>query len=158
MNKSIVIYYTWAGHTKAMAEIISNLTGAALLEINPTTPYSDNYNTVVVQAKKEIQDGYLPSIKTSDYDLTRFDTIYIGTPIWWGTMAPPLASFLKEQDFKGKTIMPFSTHGGGGKGHCDSDIEKLCSGAQIMPMHTAYEGGGKTAEKDMAAWIENNLK
>ena len=62
MNKSIVIYYTWAGHTKAMAEIISNLTGAALLEINPTTPYSDNYNTVVVQAKKEIQDGYLPSI------------------------------------------------------------------------------------------------
>ena len=85
MNKSIVIYYTWAGHTKAMAEIISNLTGAALLEINPTTPYSDNYNTVVVQAKKEIQDGYLPSIKTSDYDLTRFDTIYIGTPIWWGT-------------------------------------------------------------------------
>ena len=52
MNKSIVIYYTWAGHTKAMAEIISNLTGAALLEINPTTPYSDNYNTVVVQAKR----------------------------------------------------------------------------------------------------------
>ena len=107
MNKSIIIYYTQAGHTKAMAEIISNLTEAALLEINPTTPYSDNYNAVVAQVKKEIQDGYLPSIKTADYDLTRFDTIYIGTPIWWGTMAPPHASFLNEQDFRGKTIMPW---------------------------------------------------
>lgn len=157
MSKSIVIYYTWAGHTKSMAEIISEKTGAELVEIKPQTPYSDNYNTVVTAAKEEIKKGYLPPIEEVNCDLTQYDTVYIGTPIWWGTMAPPLMTYLKEQDFSGKTVMPFSTHGGGGKGHCDTDIEKLCTDAKVMSMYTAYEGGGRNAEKEIAVWIKNNL-
>lgn len=72
-------------------------------------------------------------------------------------MAPPLAAFLNKNDFSGKTVMPFSTHGGGGKGHSDRDIEKMCVGANVKAMYTAYEGGGAVAEKEMAAWIKNNL-
>ncbi|MGI6028319.1 MAG: flavodoxin [Candidatus Heteroscillospira sp.] len=157
MGKSIVMFYTWSGHTRKMAEIIAGLTGADLLEIEPVTPYSKSYNAVVNQAKNEIKTGYLPAIKPAEIDLSLYDVVYIGTPIWWGTMAPPLAACLSSRNFVGKTVMPFSTHGGGGKGHADRDMEKLCAGASIKPMYTAYEGGA-AAEKEMAEWIQNNLK
>lgn len=157
MSKSVVVFYTWAGHTKKMAEMIASRTGADLLEIEPVTAYSQNYNTVVNQAKEEIKKGYLSELKPVECDLSQYDVVYIGTPIWWGTMAPPLATFLNRNDFSGKTVMPFSTHGGGGKGHSDRDIEKLCAGANVKAMYTAYEGGGVAAEKEIAAWIENNL-
>ena len=157
MGKSIVVFYTWSGHTRKMAEIIAKLTGADLLEVEPKTPYPQNYNTVVNQAKEEIKKGYLPEIKPTACDLTQYDVVYMGTPIWWGTMAPPLATFLNTHNFSGKTILPFSTHGGGGKGHSDRDIKNFCAGANVKSMYTAYEGGGKNAEKEIAAWIQNNL-
>lgn len=157
MSNSIIIFYTWSGHTKRLAEIIANLTGADLLEVEPVTTYTQNYNMVVNQAREEIKKGYLPEIKTVECDLSQYEVVYIGTPIWWGTMAPPLATFLNRQDFSGKTIMPFSTHGGGGKGHSDRDIEKMCAGAYVKTMYTAYEGGGGTAQKEISTWIHKNL-
>lgn len=156
MSKSIVIFYTWAGHTKEMVKIIAAQTDADILEVLPVTPYSTNYGTVVDQAKKEINAGFHPPIKKMDYDLSAYDVVYIGTPIWWGTMAPPIATFLSENDLSGKTVMPFSTHGGGGKGHSDKDIAKLCPNATVLDMYTAYEGGGRSAEKEITAWIKKS--
>lgn len=157
MSKSIVVYYTWAGHTKKMAETISTLTGAQLHEVMAETPYSGDYSAVVEQAKREIRENFRPAIEDPDFDLSCYDVIYVGTPIWWGTMAPPLATFLSGHDLSGKTLMPFSTHGGGGKGHSDGDIARLCPGARVMDMYTAYEGGGAKAEKEMADWIKKAL-
>lgn len=154
MTRGIVAYYTWSGKTRIMAEIIARKSGAELLEIKPVTPYTEDYNAVVEQAKREISKGYQPAIRPVDVDMSRYEAVYIGTPIWWGTMAPPLVTFLSGQDWQGKIVMPFSTHGGGGKGHSDRDIAKLCAGAKIMKMYTAYEGGGSSAEKDISAWLE----
>lgn len=156
MNKSIVVYYTWSGKTRKMAEIIAAQTGAGIVEIIPQTPYTNNYNAVVAQAKAEIQKGYLPPIQRVECDLSQYKYVYVGTPIWWGTMAPPVATFLSENNFDGKIIMPFTTHGGGGKGHSDRDIAKMCKGATVADMFSVHEGGGKSAEKELAAWIKKN--
>ncbi len=156
MKKSVVVYYTWSGKTKKMAEIIAGKTGADLVEIKLEEPYTENYNEVVAKAKKEINEGYRPVICPTDVELERYEVVYVGTPIWWGTMAPPLASYLEANNFNGKTVMPFSTHGGGGKGHSDRDIAKLCQGAKIMEMYTVYEGGGCFAEKEISEWIQKN--
>lgn len=94
--KSLIVYYTWSGKTKGMAEIIARLTGADLLEIKPETPYTTDYNKVVEQAKKEIREGYRPIIAPVHAELELYHVIYIGTPIWWGTMAPPLAAFWRN--------------------------------------------------------------
>lgn len=155
--KSVILFYTWSGQTKKMAEIIAKKTGADILEIKASTPYSQTYDAVVKQAKDEIRKGFLPEINDTDCDLSRYDVIYIGTPIWWGTMAPPLATFLNSHDFSGKIVMPFSTHGGGGKGHSDRDIAKLCAGAEVKEMYIAYEGGGNKAEKEISRWIADNI-
>ena len=156
MKKSIVIYYTWSGRTKGMAATIASLTGADVLEILPATPYTQDYNAVVKQAKQEIRQGLRPPIRETGCDLRGYEVVYLGTPIWWGTMAPPLAAFMEGQDFSGKTVMPFSTHGGGGKGRSHQDIAALCPGATVLEMYTAYEGGGKNASKEIAAWIQRN--
>ena len=154
MSKSVVVYYTWAGHTREMAKIIAAQMGADIQEVLPKIPYATNYSAVVDQAKKEINAGGRPPIKKMDFDLSKYDVICIGSPIWWGTIAPPIATFLSENDFNGKTVMPFTTHGGGGKGHSDNDIAKLCPNAKTMDMYTAYEGGGPSAEKEIALWIK----
>lgn len=156
MKNSVVVYYTWSGKTKRMAEIITEQTGADVLEIKPETPYTTDYNRVVTQAKEEIRQNKRPAICPVKTDWDKYETVYVGTPIWWGTMAPPLATFLEQQDFTGKTVMPFSTHGGGGKGHSDRDIAKLCKGAEMKPMYTAYEGGGQAAKQEMEQWIREN--
>lgn len=155
-KKEIVLYYTWAGHTRAMAEIIAAQTGADRKEILPKAPYSADYNTVVKQAKKEIREGFFPSLEPIDIDLRQYDTIYLGSPIWWGTIAPPVATYLSENDFSGKTILPFTTHGGGGKGHADRTIAEMCPQASVAEMYTAYEGGGANAKAGLSAWLEKN--
>lgn len=71
-------------------------------------------------------------------------------------MAPPIAMFLSENDLSGKTVMPFSTHGGDSKGHSDRDIAKLCPNAKVLDMYNAHEGSGRSAEKEIAAWIKKN--
>ena len=145
MMNSIVLYYTWSGKTREMAQIICEFTGADKEQIVPQIPYSSHYSEVVIQA--------------IDIDFSKYDVIYIGTPIWWGTMAPPVATFLSQTDLHDKIIMPFSTHGGGGKGHADRDIKNLCKGAEVKDMFTAYEGGGRLAKRDIGKWIdESGLK
>ncbi|MDO4573111.1 MAG: flavodoxin [Clostridia bacterium] len=156
MTRSIIVYYTWSGRTREMAERIAARTGADIWEILPETPYTQDYNAAVRQAKKEIREGYCPALRQPLPSLEAYDTVYVGTPIWWGTMAPPVAAFLKQCDWSGKTVMPFSTHGGGGKGRADRDIARLCPGAQVMDMYTAYEGGGKAADREIAAWLGRN--
>lgn len=157
MKKSIIIFYTWSGNTRKLAEIIANYTGADLLEIEPVVPYSSHHGTVVKQAKEEIKKGYLPELKSIECDLSQYDIVYLGTPIWWGTMAPPLTTFLSDHDFNGKIIMPFCTYGGKPK-HCyDRDIEKLCTDAIIKPLFITFKDGGKDADRNIKAWIEMNL-
>ena len=153
-KKSIVVFYTWSGRTREMAEEIHRQTGADLLEVQPETPYSQNYHEVTMQAKDEIRRGYLPPLQNAECDLTAYEVVYVGSPIWWGTIAPPLATFLTNHDFDGKIVMPFSTHGGGGKGHSDKDIGKLCANTRVMKMFTVYEGGGASLSHDIAGWIK----
>ncbi len=99
-----VIYFTWSGRTGEMARIISRLTGASIQEILPETPYALNYNAVVNQGKKEISAKFQPPIKKLDLDLSQYDVFFIGTPIWWGTMAPPITTFLKKMIFVGRFV------------------------------------------------------
>ena len=141
MSKSAVVFYTWGGQAKTMAEEIAKLTGADIIEVKPKTPYSDNYSTCVKDAKKEMDEGKLPELTETDFDMSAYDTVYLGSPIWFGTIAAPIAAFLTEVDLTGKTVKPFVTHGGGGKGHTDKDVAALCPGADVKPTLAVYEGG-----------------
>ena len=151
MSNVLVAYYSYSGNTKAVAEKIKELTGGDLFEIKTVQEYPRNYNDIVNQAKQEKAQNYKPEL-ANGCDISKYDTIYIGTPVWWYTFATPIRTFLAENDFSGKTIKPFCTHGGGGESDTYKDIQKLCPKAIVKEGYASFENSAKATD------IENRIK
>lgn len=132
MTKILIAYYSWSGNTKTVAQEIQKIVGGDLYEIEAVDAYPKNYNACVDQAKQEIASEYKPKLKPNSIDTSQYDTIFLGSPVWWYTVAPPIATFLSENDFSGKRIAPFCTHGGCGLSKCATDIAKMSPKATVL--------------------------
>jgi len=152
MKNCLVVYYSHSANTKELAKVIQQITEGAIYEVQPRDAYPTEYNSVVEQAKKEIRSGYRPPLKTVMEHVENYDTIFIGTPNWWSSVAPPIATFLESYDLSGKTIIPFCTHGGGGFGHIENDVKKLCKNSTILPGLAVY--GGTGAGSKVESWLK----
>lgn len=107
------------------------LTGADIEAIEPAAPYSRDYDAVVDQAHRDVNRNFKPELKPLGVNLADYDTIIVGTPTWWYKMASPVLTFLSENSFAKKNVALFSTHAGWA-GTTVRDMEKLCSGANII--------------------------
>lgn len=155
-GKILVAYYSYSGNTRFAAEQIRNVTGGDLFEIRPVKAYPADYNACVELAKKEIRAGVKPELAENVRDFAKYEVIFIGSPNWWGTMAPPVATFLTRNDVAGKTVVPFFTHGGGMQ-RCESDVRKLCSKASVLKA-AAFSGGSiRSAGKAIADWVGESV-
>lgn len=153
MSNILIVFYSHSGNTRRIAESIQEETQGDLFEVEPISAYPTSYNAVVEQAKKEIQAGFRPEIKEMPEGIELYDTVFVGSPIWWHTMAPPVATLLAGLKWSGKTVVPFCTHGGGGAGRMEKEIAKLCSGADCKPgLVVSGNGGGKLAQQ-VAEWL-----
>lgn len=153
-EKILVAYYTWSGNTGRIAHAIHRATGGTLFEIRPEAPYPSEYGAVVDQAQKEIGAGFRPALAENLDDIDSWDTLFIGTPNWWSTMAPPVAAFLAGKALAGKTVAPFVSHGGGGLARCASDIAAACPGAKLLPAYDMYGASGDLTAK-VSAWLDS---
>ena len=117
-------------------------------------PYSRDYNTCLEQAKQDQQTGARPELKTRITDMARYNVIFLGYPNWWGTMPMPVASFLEQYDFSGKTIVPFVSSGGSGLGRSVADITRLCPSVTIAEGLAVRSNGGASLSSDMDAWLK----
>ncbi len=149
----LIVYFSRSGNTRRIAELIHQKVGGTLYEIQVRVPYPDAYNAVVDQAKQEIQAGYKPALRSTLDDVEAYDTIFIGSPNWWNTIAPPVATFLSEYDLSGKTVVPFCTHGGGGLGQIGRDIAKLCPQSTVLSSFEIYGSGRGDAQARVSAWL-----
>lgn len=104
--KPLIVYYSWSGNTRALARHLATATGGTLFELAPKTPYPSAYHACTEQAKKDIASGLRPALESLP-DLSAVDTVLIGSPNWWGTVAPPVSTFLENAALKGKRL-PFS--------------------------------------------------
>ncbi|MEY8001767.1 flavodoxin [Clostridium sp. Mt-5] len=125
MDKKLIVYYSYTNNTKKVAEKIQKATGSDICRIETVKPYTGDYNSVVDQGKQEVDSGYKPAIKPLSVNLEDYDTIILGTPVWWYTYSPAVATFLSKYDLSGKKIIPFVTNGGW-IGHTIKDIQKVC--------------------------------
>lgn len=153
-QKVLVVYFSYGGNTQIIANRIQELTKGDILRIEPVNPYPESYNAVVEQAKKEIEANYKPAIKNKIGDMGRYDVIFVGSPNWWGTIAPPVATFLSGHDFPGKTIVPFITHEGSRMGRSVSEIKKLCPSATVSDGFSIRGSSVKTAGEDVRKWLQ----
>jgi len=150
-KKALIAYYSLSGNTRDIAQKIQKLTGGIIFEIKPLSAYPNNYDEVVNIAQVEKEHNTKPEL-IDNGDISFYDTIFIGTPVWWYTFASPIRTFLTEHDFTGKTIIPFCTHGGGGESSTFKEIEELCPNAIIKNGFVSYENTAKLPE------IENWLR
>ena len=153
-KKILIAYFSWGGNTKIIAEKIQDKVDSDIFRIEPETPYPKNYNeTVYTVAKKQHEENIHPELK-ENIDISNYDTIFVGTPAWWFTMAPPVMTFLEKNNFEGKTIIPFITHGGGGGYKISDDMEKLAKGSKVLPPLVVFGGGDINYDKEITLWLE----
>ena len=152
--KILVVYYSYSGITRRLAEDIALITGGGLREIKPQKPYSFSYNTAVKKAREEIERGYCPPLIQGTESVEDADIIFIGSPNWLKTFAPPILSFLKAVDLDGKTIIPFCTHGGGGFGRMIEDYKNECKNS-IIKEGIALKGDYSFDE--LQNWLNSNM-
>jgi len=129
--KPLIVYYSYSGITRRLAEDIALITDGNLRELKPQKPYSFSYNTAVKEARAEIEKGYCPPLLQGAEPIEDTDVIFVGSPNWLKTFAPPVLSFLRSVDLSGKTIIPFCTHGGGGFGRMIEDYKRECKNSII---------------------------
>ena len=152
-RKTLIIYYSRSGHTREAAKKIQAQTGGDLLEIETAKPYPREYADVVQQAKQEIEADYKPELKSKVENIASYDVVFIGSPIWWGAIAPPVASFLAKNDLAGKTVVPFVTHARSGLAQSVGDIKKLAPAAKVLD-GLAIEGSKvNEANEKLTSWL-----
>lgn len=153
-NKKVLIaYFSWSGNTKTIAEKIHAQTGGNIFRIETAVPYPEDYNEAAYGvAKKQHEEGTKPELKDNG-DVSGYDIIFVGTPAWWYEMAPAVKTFLSENNFEGKIIVPFITHGGGGKYTIADDMAKLAKGAKVLSPFVVYEHGNTNTDKEIAEWL-----
>lgn len=141
------------GNTEVAAGMIRELTGADMFKIEPLQAYSKNYNKCIAQAQEDQRQDARPELKNYPENLDSYDVIYLGFPNYWGTMPMPVFTFLEHFDFSGKTIRPFCTHEGSGKGGSENDIRKLCPSAKVESGIGIRGGSVQWANRDIQGWI-----
>jgi flavodoxin len=137
-GKAVIVYYSQSKvrNTAVVASWIQKQLGCELIAIEPVEPYPVAYSQTLKVATQERKDGTQRAIKAVP-PLDGFDIVFLGSPIWYGTYAPPMATFLKEHPLADKTLVPFSTHGGGGAPLFEEDIRKACPDATVLKGFTA---------------------
>lgn len=132
-KKALVIYYSQTSNTKTVAQEIATRLGADIEEIVPVKPYDGDFQATISRCMQEREQGVTPEIKPIAADLSQYDVIFVGYPVWFGTFAPPFGAFLDQVDLSGKKIIPFCTFGSGG---LDSSVKNLAEKqpkAEILP-------------------------
>ena len=150
----LIAYFSWSGNTQGIAQEIQRQTGADIFEIVPIPAYSDDYNTVLMEAQRDQHDKARPAIANPLPSLEDYDVILLGYPNWWASIPMPIATFLESYDFSGKTILPFCSHGGGRFGQSLTAIAKLAPDAVIAPGLSVHYSGGSGLPGDVQNWLE----
>ena len=127
-TNAIVLYYSQTGNTAYVAQEIADQMGADIEKIVPVHPYDTGFIATIELCLKEREEGMVTEIEPLTADLSNYSVIFIGYPVWFGTYAPPIATFLDQTDLRGKLIVPFCTFGSGGLESSVRDMtEKLPS-------------------------------
>ena len=155
-SKTLIVFYSWSGNTRGVAQEIKKQTGFDMVELKLVKPYSDDYNTVLNEAQRDQHKQARPALKTKIENFGQYDTFIIGYPNWWASIPMPIATLLESYNFSSKRIIPFCSHGGGRFGQSITAIAKLAPSAKIGEGLSVHYSGGSSLKKDVAEWLKKN--
>lgn len=131
--KALVLFYSQTSNTKAVAQEIASKLGADMEEIVPVELYDGDFQATIERGKKELDEGNYPKIQPLKANVADYDVVFIGYPVWFGTYAPPIFTFLAQVDLSGKKVVPFCTFGSGGLESSVKDLAEAEPNAEILP-------------------------
>ena len=172
MGRTLIVYYSrkgenyWngsikhleKGNTEIVAEMIAELTGGDLFEVDTIKTYPADYNVCIDEAKEELRSGSRPDVKAYVDNMDDYDTIFVGYPNWWGTMPMAMFTFLEHYDLSGKRILPFCTNEGSGMGGSERDLKKICRGADVERGLSIHGAEAAQSRAEVEAWVRNKYK
>ena len=157
MKKKLIVYFSYTNNTKTIAELIQKKLNCDILRIETKVPYSNDYQTVVEDEQNSEASNHIPEIKDININLDEYDTIILGTPVWWYRPCPAIRAFLTKYDLSNKTIIPFATNAGW-LGRTFKEIEKLANKSTIKSekniVFESYSSNLKTNKQEIESWIE----
>lgn len=141
------------GSVQYVATIIGEATGGDMVRIQTAQPYPGNYDALAAQANQERQNNIYPELATNIENFENYDVIFVGYPIWWYQMPMAMYTFFDTYDFNGKTIIPFSTHGGSGWSGSLGDIAELEPNATIVTGYSISRNNTATSRNGTLDWL-----
>ena len=154
MSNILITYFSASGVTKSEAERISKIVNGDLFEIEPKEKYTKedlDWRNKQSRSSVEMQNkSFRPEIKENNLDISNYDTILIGFPIWWGVAPTVVNTFIESKDFTGKNLIPFCTSGGSGMLYCENDLKKT------YPNYNWKQGKrilGNETDEEIINWI-----
>lgn len=153
----LIVCYSYSGKTRRIAEIIERQTGGKRSQIYPRQPYPADFEQLLSQVREETRTGRLPVLLPVTESADKYDIIFAGSPNWCGTIAPPLAAWLKGNDMTGKTLLPFFSHCGGEDNGMAQAVRDFCPEAKIGRSLYVLENGEKDTQDIVRTWLEENL-
>lgn len=156
-GKTLVVYYSATGNTEEAAQLIAEETGGDLFELEPVDPYSDsdlNWSDEDSRVTKEHENPDqrdVELVKTTVDGWDEYDTVFIGYPIWWGIAAWPVDGFVQNNDFTGKTVIPFATSSSSGLGESGELLEEMAGNGNWLEGHRF---SSRVSREDVQSWLE----
>ena len=165
-KKSLIIYFSRAdenyfggemryvdkGNTEVIAEFIRDVTGADTFKVEPLNPYPADYMECIEEAKVRTKEHNAP-IKENIPDISEYEVIYVGSPIYWGGMPEELFTALKGLDYSGKVVRPFTTHEGSGLSGVPRQLKEICAGAEVLDGLAIVGSQVNNSKKKVEDWI-----
>lgn len=163
-GKILVVFFSHAGdnysvgnievgNTKIVADYISEFTGADQFEIKTSKYDGMAYRPLCDLAKEEQKSGELPPYEGS-VDVSQYQTVFVGGPVWWGTWPQVMYTFFSKNDMSGKTLIPFTTHEGSGLGSCVKDLKKVYPNADVRKGFSIYGHDVRTDKDRVEKWVK----
>ena len=155
MNK-LIVYFSYTNNTRMIANRIKEKLECDILEVKTVMPYSQDYETVVNDEQNSEASNHLPEIQKIDVDLSKYDEMIIGTPVWWYRPVPAIRTFLSQNNLSGKVIKPYATNAGW-LGKTFQEIKMLCPNSEVEEgMNIVFESYSDklvTKEQELEVWI-----
>lgn len=157
-GETLVVYYSATGNTEAVANYIADATGGDLFELEPVEPYTDedlNYNDENSRVSQEHEDESLRDVELVSTTVDGFDdysVVYLGYPVWWGEAAWPVNQFIENNDFTGKTVIPFCTSASSGIGDSGQLLEKMAGTGNWLE---GQRFRSSASEEDVVDWVDS---
>mgnify|MGYP001076917632 FL=1 len=152
-GKTLIVYFSWGGNTRTVANHIHDLIGGDIVEVETVIPYPDTYEEVTQIALGELESDYRPELKTKIENMDEYDTLIVGTPIWGSHLTPAMKSFLASYNLSGKSIAPFCTHGGSGTAQSVNDIRSVSPNSTILGSLAVYGNQAENSRNDIEQWL-----